>query len=449
MNLKTIFLALLLALPCVMCSSDLDEDVTTTPHEVEQGEDENGDGEPDDEDQDPDDNQGTTPDPEDDDNTTAEDISDYFWAEEYAEITDQASEVSVDIVADYAAPTDGVSDASPALLSAISFVAEQGGGVVNIPYGEYSLREIVLKNGVKIRIAAGTTIHPRYIDSSRFTLFEFGDDSANPVSDVEVTGVGGRFNIVLVEQPDNAKAIRVFRFSAVSDFRVSNVHIEDVRTELPLLAFSPTDMDSSIMGPTNGVITHISATNCHYGYGIVQAQCAIDCHYEKLSGEGGVTLRFETGESTMNDEQWGGVYGVTGKYIYGKNGNAAAMISPHSKHNGTAKVENIISHSCGIGVRIDEGYVASGQSNPDLTDGTYEEAVVRNVYAEYGQTAQVKTKHLKYMADELLDLVPDPDENSICEPSPAVCAVLNVANYPNLVENVVAVGFLTADIVTE
>ena len=386
------------------------------------------------------------------------------WDDFYAPTPDNV-QPDKDLVADYAADSKGKRDASDCLQQAIDDVSAAGGGVVYIPKGDYLLRDIVMKSGVHLYIDHEVTIYPYYAGGSdRIKLFQFGANEQYPISDVEIRGVDGRFNIVLKKQ-NNPKAISVFSFTAVKDFAIHNLHIEDVRTQLPLLSFLATTKPcmlngEDIVGPTNGLITHASANNCHYGYGLVQMQSAFDCTFEKLSGVGGVTLRAETGSVDMNDRQRGGVFNIVGKDIYCKNGNAAAMASPHSMHNGKVMYKNIVADGCGFGVRIDEGYVSKKQTTSGLTPGTFEDLQLIGVMARYGNNAQVKTKHHPYMPPELAAIskenqnIEDAVEGgkgnpeAVCEPSPAVCAVLKETNYPCTVEQVKAFGFKTPDIMT-
>ena len=218
---------------------------------------------------------------------------------------------------------------------------------------------------------------------------------------------------------------------------------------------------TDLLGPTNGHISYASVNNSHYGYGLVQMQCIVDCTFEYLSGVGGVTLRAETGLESMNLRQRGGVHGLVGKNLYCKDGNAVAMASPHAMHGGTVYFENIVSDGSGWGVRVDEGYTTKKQAEAGLKPGTFEKVTVKGVMARYGTKAQVKTKHHKYMPADLAaislenkTIVPEGEETdkgnneAICEPSPAVAAVLHITNYPSEVTDVIASGFRTPDIMT-
>ncbi|MFR9519392.1 MAG: hypothetical protein SNI51_04205 [Rikenellaceae bacterium] len=373
------------------------------------------------------------------------------WDNDFYTPTDEElAEPTTDIVADYGAACDASEDISSLLQQAIDQVSASGGGIITFPQGEYLFRDIEMRSGVKLHIDHNVTLHPNYNTTSRISMFEFGmdQDGDNYIEDAAIIGIGGRFKMILVEQSDNAKAIRPFFFRAVKGFTVANIHIEDVKTQLPMLAFGPTE-DGELLGATDGRIMCISANNCHYGYGVVQAQCALDCHFEKLSGVGGVTMRLETGEEDMNSAQRGGVFDITADRIYCHSGNSAAMASPHSMQNGSVSFSNIVADACGFAIRVDGGYVSSKYEG-DLAAGAFVSVTVDGVMSRYGETAQVKSKHFGYYIPSSLQyLCPAGDENDVSEPCPSVAAVVNEANYPSSVENVVAIGYAGPDILYE
>ncbi len=387
------------------------------------------------------------------------------WDNDFAATPEDAANPTKNLLTDYGAANDGKTDISGILQKAIDEVSQDGGGVIYIPEGEYTFSFIEMKSDVKLYIDHKAVILPFYKTSGRTYLFSFGDSDNQPIVNSEIRGIDGRFKIILTKQSDR-KAIRVFYFRAVKNFTIANVHVEDVRTELPIMAFGPTEKEcivdgKDLLGPTNGHISYASANNCHYGYGLVQMQCIVDCTFEYLSGVGGVTLRAETGSNTMNLSQRGGVFGLVGKNLYCKDGNAVVMASPHAMHGGTVYFENIVSDGSGWACRVDEGYTTKDQAAAGLIPGTYESVTVKGVMARYGTNAQVKTKHHKYMPADLAAIskqnqtvIPEGEETdkgnneAICEPSPAVAAVLHITNYPSEVTDVKAFGFRTPDIMT-
>ena len=384
-----------------------------------------------------------------------------YWDNEIYQYVSAPNTLRVDIIDDFSAPTDGNSDASAALQNAINHVNTQGGGEVYIPFGTYRFKGISMKSNVTILVAPETTIKPMYPAKNNentipTSVFSFNGERL--VKNAQIIGLGGRFNVVL-EKRVRTLGAKLFLFGKVDGFRVSNVNIQDVKTTYPMFTFNPIskgfvdDNGKNMSGCRNGVISHSRVDNCHYGYGLVQIQAGENLHFEKISGVGGVTLRAETGAQEMNNEQWGGVYNITGKYVYGKDGNAAVMVSPHSMHNGDIYVEHIISDGCGIGVRIEGGYITD-KFNEGIVDaaGTFNRVEIRDVKARFGKNSQLKSKHFKYMPTELKEICP-PTVKKISEPAPSIAAVVNSMKEGKdaksiIIESVESVGFMTPPIVT-
>ncbi len=398
---------------------------------------------------------------------TQEEIDALFvptWDSEYYQYVSPEGATRVDIVEDYQAPTDGVSNATEALQAAIDFTTENGGGEIFIPAGTYCFKEVKMKSNITILVDPGATLKPFYPADPESTtvtqVFYFynTDGTTNPIRNVQMIGLGGRYNIVLEKRVNQTLSAKLFLFGSIKDFRVSNVNITDVDTTYPMMTFNPTAIDSvdpdtggKFMGAANGIISHSRVENCHYGYGLVQIQAGSNLHFEKISGVGGVTLRAETGAQSMNNSQWGGVFDITGKDIYCKNGNAGAMISPHGMHNGDVDFEHIIAESCGMGVRLDGGYISDKNDEGLVTEsGRYENVRVAKVYARYGTTSQIKQKHIGYLPDELKYLCA-PYVNNVSEPAPsfaAICQSMEEGDDADSVtiEDVIAIGYITPPI---
>ncbi len=367
--------------------------------------------------------------------------------EEIKIIENRDNEVSV---ADYGSVGDGVSDDTAAIQAAIDAVSEdEAGGIVYLPKANYAVTEIYLKSNVHLHIESGAVLSYHATNSgTNQIMFNLGEDWF--VENVVVCGVNGRFTIDITDKADKP---RVFLLTSVHHFLISDVDIYDNKVQFPIITFTPdNDFDPELFGPSYGVIRNASSFNNHYGYGLVQVQTAKKVYFENLYGKGGVVLRFETGSLESQARQFGGVWDCRGYNITGLNGNATVMIAPHALHNGVVQVDDVNSYSCGWGVRIDDGYVENDLSDyeGDFTSGTFDSdnSYVNDVYAEFGYSAQVKTKHYKYLSDELMEYVPTADGNNISEPAPAIAAVIyEVTSYSLWLDesSVEAVGFLYQD----
>ncbi len=389
------------------------------------------------------------------------------WDNEYYQYVSPVGTTRVNIVDDYGAPTDGVSNSSAALQAAIDYISSIGGGEIYIPAGQFCFKTISMRSNVTILVEAGATIKPMYPADPESTtvtqVFYFynTDGSGAPLENVEMIGLGGRFNVVLERRVNQTLSAKLFLLGSIKNFRISNVNITDVDTSYPMFTFNPTAIDSidpedgkKMMGAKNGIISHARVDNCHYGYGLVQIQAGENIHFEKLSGVGGVTLRAETGAQSMNNSQWGGVFNITGKDIYCKNGNAAAMVSPHGMQNGDVSIEHIIAESCGMGVRLDGGYISDKDDEGLVSEpGSYQNVKISKVYARFGWEAQLKSKHYGYLPDELHQYCP-PTVNNVSEPAPSIAAVVRSMRVEDgdaktlVIEDVVAIGYITPPVLS-
>ncbi|EMI56429.1 Iota-carrageenase A2 [Rhodopirellula sallentina] len=356
-----------------------------------------------------------------------------------------------DLQKDFGVPTDGSRDVSADLQKAIDELSSAGGGMLTMPAGTYQIANVHLKSNVHIGIDHEATLIPFVGNKVKnTTLFSMGKDD-EPVENVSVRGLGGRFTAKFFEY---AKGLQVVATGNVNNFYIGNFHCEDAKTALSCVNFNAMGLESDQKSvPTKGTIENISVGNAHYGYGVIQAQAAKDVFFKNLSGIGGATLRLETGLAKMNDAQFGGLANIVAENIECINGNSAVMISPHAMTNGVVQITGVKSVGCGFAVRIEGGFVSKKYSTPGLKPGTFAKgSFVKNVDATFGEEAQLKQKHLRYMPPELLSTLEIPEGIGYATPfvGPAIAAVLNDANYDVNVQGVEARGFQFAeDIVTE
>ena len=342
---------------------------------------------------------------------------------------------------DFGASGNGSDGDSEKLQAAIDAVSKNGGGVVQIPAGEYCFTEVNLRSNVCLEIDKGVSITPFLNDAGKsVSIFNLGVNGGL-IENVSIRGIGGRYTVRL---PAFEPGIRVFSFKYVRNFLVSDVTISDRLTKFSCFQFA-TDATAPIgvWRPTSGTVANANVTGAAYGYGLAQIQAAESVLFENLSGQGGVTLRLETGLAKMNDAQVGGMANIVGRNIECSDGNAAVMISPHSMHNGVVKVDGVKSTNCGFAVRIQGGFISQKYTNKALTPGDFAPGCyVRNVEATFGMSAQLKTKHYRLMHEELVKFIKTESEDGESHRGPSIAAVVNAAeNYHVEVENVTAHGF--------
>lgn len=371
---------------------------------------------------------------------------------------------TVDLKKDFGAVGDGIVDDSNSLQKALNKLSANGGGTIFIPKAEYVFSSVKIKSNTHIEIEAGTIIRPvesfvkggkknKRTKLSSISIFEFGKRGGK-IENVSIVGKDGAY---IVQLHAYKPGIAVFSMGNVDNFRISNVNVNDSLTKFSAITMGPSDKKDTVRGfPTNGYVSNINQTGADYGYGVVQTQAAQNVFFENLHGVGGAVLRMETGAKGVNDDQFGGLANVIGKNISCKDGNAAYMISPHAMHNGVVAVDGVRSEGCGFAVRIGNGYIAKKYSNPNLEAGTYAQGSrVSNIHAKYGENAQLKSKHFKYMPERLLGKV-SVDSGDVASSKvkiyrgPSIAPVVNIANYPIEVTNVTSEGFSgTPDIATD
>ncbi|WP_419194151.1 glycosyl hydrolase family 28-related protein [Novipirellula herctigrandis] len=363
-------------------------------------------------------------------------------AAEFYDASVETRAVVKDLESDYGASGLGKQDDSAKLQQAIDFVSSHGGGVVTIPKGRYLLADVHVKSNVHVEIDKDVVITPMIVRLNKsVAIFKLGSED-EAVRNVSVKGVGGKYT---VNMPKHEPGVMLVSFSNVRNFMVSNCHVNDQLTKFASLQFGPSGLKRGQRAvPTSGTVQNVSVAGAHYGYGVVQVQAAKSVLFENLSGVGGVSLRLESGYSLMNDVQYGGIDNIVGRNIQCTDGNAAVMISPHSMENGVFHMDGITSKGCGIGVRIEGGFISKKQKVDGLPIGTFAKgSSVKNVFATFGTNGQLKSKHFKYMPVELLGQVQPREQSEDGESvrGPSIAAVVYAANYEVHIENVTAKGF--------
>lgn len=379
-------------------------------------------------------------------------------AQQGEEETDTNSGLQVNLVTDYGANNTDNEDDSQNLRNAIDFVTNQAdGGTVFIPKGKYYFIDVDVKSNITLLFEEGATIFPTEgaENSKRLIMFNFGLEA--PVAEnVVLKAMQGRFIIDL--RSARSSEIIPFRLRNIDNFEISDFDILDNFTKFSSITMGMTLYDGNYYAPRNGIVKNASTFDSDYGYGLVQVQAAKNITFTDLYGKGGLTLRLESGEKNMNDLQPMGINidMVTGENIASEDGNGAAMISPHSMKNGKVEMRNISAVNSGFALRIEDGFVAAKQENPNLEPGTFSEVLIQNVTATYGTSAQLKWKHWsKYMPCELRTMVTPklediPEGSSIGKTiftGPSISPVLNSAfgegpgRYSSSIDNVNAMNF--------
>ena len=254
--------------------------------------------------------------------------------------------------------------------------AEDGGGVVQLAtVGTYALDEIFMPSNVRLEIAAGSILVP-----NENTLFNLAAQrNSAEFQNMEITTIGdaGSFEIDVTAFGTNGR-IRSFRLGRVDNVRIANFFVLDALTMFSAMQFSAADdgndpINNPTFGrtPKNVLVENASTTGAHHGYGLVQMQGGTNVLFRNIGGQGGVTLRLETGANASNQAgiDVGGLFDIYAEGVSCSRGQAAIKISPHGKNSGRVVARSVDAADCAFGVTVEQGFDNGGLAN--VVPGTF------------------------------------------------------------------------------
>jgi len=314
---------------------------------------------------------------------------------------------------DYSVDNNFNTDDSQKLQRAINDVSNAGGGKIIIPGGSYTFTNVAMKSNVRIEINKNATIRPKPNVPGNPTIFALGGNFST-VKNVSIIGTGGGRFTVDVRNVIN-KNIVVFSCTNVNNFQLANFNVLDDYTVFQSINFSPKKVGSRWFTPTKGLVKNAKATNCHYGYGLVQVQAAEQILFKNIDGKGGVTMNAIPEPNTPKIKN---VFGRTIKCSFGQ---AALMMEPHSIRQGRVDVRDITTIGCEFGATIGKG---SNHKNTSLTPGTFaSNSVVANVKATYRENATVRSHYLPFIPCNLRSKIRGNTPSGEAKFAPSVAAV--------------------------
>ena len=307
--------------------------------------------------------------------------------------------VTKNLVKDFGVDNDFETDDSDKFQRAVNAISKKGGGKLIVPKGNYTLSDIMMRSNVHIEFDPEVVIRPSYRENQKnYSIFSFGRKKGL-VENVSLTSSDPEKKYTVNLTETNNINVAVFALRNIENFLISNVLVKDIQTRFSSFTLGVVPQEDGVFYPRNGVIKNSLTTNADYGYGLIQSQAAKNVFFKNLGGQGGVTLRLETGETKMNNLQIGGNHDILAKNIECHDGNAALMISPHAMKCGIVTIDGVTSVNCGFAVRIGGGYVAKKyKQDIGLEPGFYDpKSSIKNVTATFGTSAQVKPKHFQYI----------------------------------------------------
>jgi photosystem II stability/assembly factor-like uncharacterized protein len=337
----------------------------------------------------------------------------------------------VDLVADCGAAGDdtgGRTGDDSHAFAVCQVKAAAAAGCVTVPPGHFRCMSVAMNTShIRWKISSGAVFSPPRNMRKSGSMFLVGaqDSEAADFQNISIAGQWPNQFIVDVSYPLQGALKGQRQGAFMFRGKLSGFSLHNVLVKLPgglndgianALEFN-TASGRRELSPSHGRVTNVTTTGGQWGYGLAQLQSADHIHFENLDGEGGVTLRLETGIG-------GGYVGeITAKNITCRNGFAAVMSEPHCQSNGRFVVEKVRSFGCSVAVLSNGGYVDT-KRHPGLPPGRFDNtSQVSDVVGVYGLHAQ-------------------PEEGVVDWPACAVWGDENsLLNYEVAVTNVKAVHF--------
>ncbi|UZO82223.1 T9SS type A sorting domain-containing protein [Aquimarina sp. ERC-38] len=333
-------------------------------------------------------------------------------------------------------------NSTSALQGMIDSLSSSGGGVLTISPGTYTLEEVDIKTGVHIRVRPNVVFKSPLPAETIFSVgFANNFRNISNWSFQSTNGTKCTFDFTNLQPNDK---IRAFKLGNTTNFKVADILILDNYTKFNALS-SGAAGSSPAKFATFGIIENMDIKNAHYGYGLTQNQVAQDMLFRNLSGEGGVTLRLESGFKGLANlyltDKTPIINNVYARNISCTNGSHAVMLSPHTIMQGMVDIRDVSGTSCQAVVSISSGFLSKSKGQVDSngnpldghTPGTFsEESVVANISATYGTKAQTRGGRLRYVPCALrgaINLSINPDNESYTSPSIAPVLYLSLEDY--------------------
>ncbi len=330
------------------------------------------------------------------------------------------------------------------------------GGVLTLKNGVYRLRGLRLRSDVHIRCFSGVVLEP--FGPGDMIIADGKDENGctgcRVIENFSFKGLSNtsRFTINLTNRLGPGDGSRSFRVGNARNFNIGNINVIDDRTKFPTIEFLP-GKTFGMVGPSNnrqqrtaapsrGLIENITGTGYNPGWGVIQIQVGNTLYFRNLEGNGGATIRMESGLgeglSTLNtqnraitkmDEIWG-------RFIRVVNGRCAVFASPHTHIQGFFDMRNITASNSEFAVFLAKGFRTIGNPNrPDESNfpiGTFRSnrSTVRNITTTFGNSAQVRLQELRYMPCGVRNKASTTKipGTSVFYTGPSIAPIFNIAN---------------------
>lgn len=297
-------------------------------------------------------------------------------------------------------------DDSNTLNSAIENLSNNGGGVLTInkvPNKDYIyLRLINLKDKVHIKIASDVVIRPYYGGNRPSNIIVFDIGKSSPVRDIAITNVLENSinsnDYFTVELPGgDTERVKFINIKSGYNFKISGIKFFDSQTIFSNIECNLPNNQSRVEGdlPAFGIVKNILSYQNHVGYGVVQIRAGKNILFKNMDGEGGITLRIESGIPAVIQTAEATINNVVGRDLIVRNGDAVAVLSPHRINQGKVDLSRIEAYNSTHAIQIASGFLDNkgGVDNYGVFSSDSYIDQITNVSGGFG--AQVKNKDVK------------------------------------------------------
>ncbi len=321
--------------------------------------------------------------------------------------------------ADYGIVSDSKKDQSAQFQTVLDAISKRGGGVLNIPKGEYRFANVEMRSNVHIVVDKDVIFYPAWNERHSVSMLHFDRDELTGKilenASIRCAQDDSQFTVDF-EIPSSTTNWRI-RFATVGlvkNYLISDFKAIDNYSVYCAVSLSSGKGDLSafeVDRATDGEVSNCSIFNAHPGYGLIQMHSARRIFCEDLTANGGVTLRLETGAGNAR-----GVFDVHGKNIKNVNGRMAVMMAPHRMKNGSVKIDGVTSIGSTFAVKAGTGFDdekdekspnknakkqthAAAFENGKSIGRFADDCEIINIHAVYGTNSCFKASSI-YMYDE-------------------------------------------------
>ena len=314
-------------------------------------------------------------------------------------------------------------------------VSKKGGGTIIIPAGTYYLKDVQMKSNIHLKIEPAVKLYPvsPKRPNDRLQLFDFGDlhkiENVALTSTVENSQDPKDWFSVTIPKDQYVGGARFIKVGFAENFKIDGMWLNDNFSKFSAIALNMPESKKRTEIARNGIIKNVWAQDGNVGYGAVQMQTGFNVLYKNIGGEGGVTLRVETGATETNRVNEKCVDNVVIRNVTIKNGDAAFNMSPHRVDQGRVDAQGITAINSTHAVQIAAGFLDKKQGVVDNI-GTFDSrSYFGDITVMGGAGAQVKTKDFAaYSCAEQIEMAKNPNLGTASFKGRSIAAVRDSAS---------------------